>query len=99
MDRDAQLAQPLADPLAVGVERLPADQLAPDRDDLRFHRPTISPAVVSAPNLILSGRSGRWTPRPGGDPGVSHRRRVCCNRSMSRDLPVGAARPISTWGF
>jgi hypothetical protein len=41
---DAGLAQPLGDPLAVGVELLPTRQLAPDRDDLGVHRGSILPA-------------------------------------------------------
>ena len=34
---DPDRGQPPAEPLAVRVERLPADQLAADRDDLGFH--------------------------------------------------------------
>ena len=36
-DRDADLGEPAAEPLAVGVEVLAAGQFAADRDDFGFH--------------------------------------------------------------
>ena len=54
-DRNADLRQAQAEPLAIGVEILARGQFGADRDDFRFHARTQAPTMSAA----IGGGEGR----------------------------------------